>query len=728
MSHDQTPRGNRGSRTRSQAKRPVAAGGSKARAGRRTWVTRILWTLVGLVLLGLGVVGFAFAAIQVPDVANELAEAQTSIVYYDDGKTEMARIAELDREPLPLAGIPAHLQQAIVAAEDRDFYTNSGISPTGIARSVWQAVRGADVQGGGSTITQQYVKNYFLTQDRTLDRKLREMVISIKIDRDLSKDEILEGYLNTIYFGRGAYGVKTAAKAYFGKDVSQLTVHEAAVLASVINAPSLFDPALGAKQQTNLTNRVAYVLDGLVSMGKLSAADRAPLTGLPKIAAKAPSRALSGPTGYIVAAVRKELTGKLKLSDEDIDRGGLRITTTISAKAQQAAQDAVAKNFPKTGAVKDVYAGLAAVRPGDGAIVALYGGADYQARQFSAATDAVVQGGSNFKPFTLIGALQQGLSTKTQVDGNSPLKDPALGSAIKVSNLGNRSYGTIDLRKALASSVNTAFVRLNIKIGPAATRSAAIAAGIPENTPGLGLDPTNTLGTASPHILDMANAYASIAAQGRRATPYLIKQVTSNAIDVEFVAVPNVVDAFSKEVAADVIDAMQAVTAPGGTGAKAAQVGRPVAGKTGTSEEAKSVWFSGFTPQLSTSVAMFKDVNGVPQPLTDIGGLEQLYGGSFPLAIWIDFMKAAHNGEEKVDFPKRAGIGDDKVRTAAPTSSPTSTPAEAPVETPPAEPTTDPTATGNPTSPPAPTKTAPGPTISPTPTNPNKPTGPPGQG
>ena len=219
MSHDQTPRGNRGSRTRSQAKRPVAAGGSKARAGRRTWVTRILWTLVGLVLLGLGVVGFAFAAIQVPDVANELAEAQTSIVYYDDGKTEMARIAELDREPLPLAGIPAHLQQAIVAAEDRDFYTNSGISPTGIARSVWQAVRGADVQGGGSTITQQYVKNYFLTQDRTLDRKLREMVISIKIDRDLTKDQILEGYLNTIYFGRGAYGVKTAAKAYFGDQI-----------------------------------------------------------------------------------------------------------------------------------------------------------------------------------------------------------------------------------------------------------------------------------------------------------------------------------------------------------------------------------------------------------------------------------------------------------------------------------------------------------------------------
>jgi membrane peptidoglycan carboxypeptidase len=283
------------------------------------------------------------------------------------------------------------------------------------------------------------VKNYFLTQDRTLDRKLREWVISIKIDRDLTKDQILEGYLNTIYFGRGAYGVKTAAQAYFGKDVSALTVQESAVLASVMNAPSLFDPALGAKQQTNLTKRVDYVLDGMVTMGWLSAADRAPLTGLPTIAAKAPSRALSGPTGYIVAAVRRELTTKLQLSDDDIDRGGLRITTTISAPAQQAAQDAVAKDFPTTGDVKDVYAGLVAVRPGDGAIVAMYGGADYQARQFSSATDAVIQGGSIFKAFGLIGALQQGISTKTQFDGNSPLRDPALGNT-PVRNVGGRSY------------------------------------------------------------------------------------------------------------------------------------------------------------------------------------------------------------------------------------------------------------------------------------------------
>ena len=721
MSHDQAPGRTRRSSPPTTVTRAAARKRGWWRAPRRTWIKRILWTFAGAVGLGVAAVGVAFATIQVPDVANGLAEAQTSIVYYDDGKTEMARIAELDRESIPLSSIPIHVQHAVIAAEDRDFYNNSGVSPGGIARSVWQAVRGSDVQGGGSTITQQYVKNYFLTQDRTLDRKLREMVISIKIDRDRSKDEILEGYLNTIYFGRGAYGVKTAAKAYFGKDVAQLTVAESAVLASVMNAPSLFDPALGSKQAANLTNRMGYVLDGMVTMGWLPAADRGAITGLPKIAAKGPSRALSGPTGYIVAAVRAELIGRLKLSDDDIDRGGLRITTTISAKAQKAAQDAVAKDFPKTGDIKDVYAGLVAIRPGDGAVVAMYGGADYQTRQFSSATDAVIQGGSNFKPFTLIAALQQGISTKAQFDGNSPLKDPSFTGSIR--NLGGRSYGMIDLRKATASSVNTAFVRLNLKIGPAATKAAAIAAGIPQDTPGLGEEPTNTLGTASPHVIDMANAYATIAAEGRRATPYLIKTVTSNAVEVSYQAVPNVVDSFSKDVAADVIDAMEQVTAPGGTGARASQVGRPVAGKTGTSEDAKSVWWTGFTPQLSASVAMFKDVNGVPERLSDIGGLNGLTGGSFPLSIWIDFMKAALDGEDKVDFPKRAGIGDDKVRTSAPTSAPVSTPADSSTPPPksPSKPTDSPTSSPT-TKPGKPTNTG-----GPTGGN-GRPTSPPGQG
>ena len=646
------------------------------RVGWKTWLTRTLWLALTACALGLAATAYAFATIDVPDIPNATADAQTSIVYYADGTTEMARIAELDRVPVTLAQVPKFVQQEVVAAEDRDFYTNSGVSPTGIARSIWSAVKGGSVQGSGSTITQQYVKNYFLTQDRTLDRKLREWVISVKVDRDLSKDQILEGYLNTIYYGRGAYGIQTAAKAYFNKDVSQLTLAEGAVLASVINAPSLYDPALGAKQATNLSNRVNYVLDGMVTQGWLTQAERAAVT-MPAIQPKAPSRVLSGPTGYVVADVRAELKDKLKLSDEDIDRGGLRITTTIVKKAQDAAVASATKNFPKTGDVADVYAGLAAVRPGDGAIIALYGGADYQKRQLSSATVARMQGGSTFKAFALLAALQQGISTKTTFDGNSPLKDPALGTAT-VRNSGGHSYGTVDLRKATASSINTAFMRLNLAMGPASTLAAAVAAGLPASTPGLEANPTNVLGTASPRVLDMAAAYSTIAAQGRRASPYLIARVTSDATDIDYTATPNVVDAFGKDVAADTIDALQTVTTTGGTAARAAQVGRPVAGKTGTTDDSKSVWFAGFTPQLSAAVGMYKDVNGVPAPLSNIAGIDELTGNSFPLSIWIDFMKGALEGEQKLDFPKRAGIGDDKVRTAAPSSTATSAPTVAP--------------------------------------------------
>ncbi len=688
----------------SSTRRPAArAGRPRARTSRsrwRTWLRRLGWVAAGVFVLGLAAVAVAFARIDPPS-PNALAEAQTSIVYYSDGTTELARIAEQNRESVPLAQVPKHVRDAVIAAEDRDFYSNSGVSPTGIARSVWQALRGADVQGGGSTITQQYVKNYFLTQDRTVDRKLREMVIAIKIDRDQSKEQILEGYLNTIYYGRGAYGIQTAAKAYFGKDVSQLTVAEGAVLASVINAPSLFDPALGERQQSNLANRFGYVLDGMVGQGWLSAADRAKAT-LPAIQAKAPSRVLTGPGGYIVTATRKELTSRLKLTDEQIDTGGLRITTTIDKKAQDAAVASVTKNMPTKGKVDGLYAGLVSVRPGDGAVVALYGGADYQARQFSSATDATIQAGSTFKAFALIAALQQGISTRTTFDGNSPLRDPALGSDFSVRNSGGVSYGTVDLRKATASSINTAFIRLNLRIGPQATRAAAVAAGIPENTAGLGTDLTNVLGTASPKVIDIANAYATIAAEGRRATPYLVRRVTSPAIDIDYQARPNVVDAFSREVAADTIDALSQVTAPGGTASRAAQLGRPAAGKTGTTDKSMSVWFTGFTPQLSTAVAMFKDVNGVPQPLDDIAGLDSLTGNSFPLSMWLDYMRVATDGLPKVDFPARAGIGDDRApqQPTGPPASSTSEPSA----------TDAPTATAAPTSAAPPTTTAPAPT------------------
>lgn len=692
-------------------------GGAKpaARPARPRWRKILKWGSLTALVLGLLGIGAAVWAYQVVDVPtpNDLALAQTSIIYYSDGKTEMGRLSdpEGDRVSVPLTAVPDHVQKALLAAEDRQFYTQGGISPTGIARAVWSGLTGGPTQGG-STITQQYVKNYFLTQDQTISRKAKEIIISIKVDGQMSKDDILQNYLNTIYYGRGAYGVQNAARAYFGKDVGKLTVAEGAVLASVIRGPSLYDPALGASQQKNLTDRFAYVLDGMVSQGWLTSAERTSAT-MPKIVPPVTKRATGGPTGYLIEMVRKELKADLSLSDDDILRGGLRVVTTIDKRAQDATVASVKKNFVSGDAAKDLHIGVAAVRPGDGAIVAVYGGADYLTQQLNDATQANIDAGSTFKPFGLIGALNQGISTKTRYDGRSPMRFPEFSTPI--SNYDHESFGRVDLRYALAKSINTVFMRLNIESGPKNTMDAAIAAGVPKDTVGLNAEYANILGTASPHVLDIANAYATIAAQGQRASTYVVTSVESNPLDLHYTVAKNVAAGFSKDVAADVIDAMENVTSPAGFGGRAREIGRPCAGKTGTSEERKSVWWAGYVPQLSVAVAIYKETDGVKQPLRNIPGYGNLVGAGIPLSVWIDLMKPTLEGVPVVDFPARVGIGDTKVPTPPPSTTSTTTTAT-PTTTRP----TSPTSTGSPTSSPtsSPTTTTPSSTTT---TKPRKP-------
>ena len=491
----------------SQRSNRTTAGRKPVRKGWRRFFSwkPILLTLLGLFLIGAAAFGVAYASTNVPQ-PNDLANAQASIVYYSDGKSEMARISEINRESVPLTQIPLHVQRALLAAEDRTFYQNSGVSPSGIARAVIVALKGGPTQGG-STITQQYVKNYFLTQDRTVSRKLKEFIISIKIDQQESKNKILENYLNTIYYGRGAYGIQTAARAYFGVDASKLTVAQGALLASVIRGPAFYDPALGASQKANATARVNYVLDGMVTEGWLSPAERAKTTFPKTLPRSKPTKA--GTVGYIVNEVRLELTNKLGLTATDIDRGGLRIVTTINRQAQAAAVKAVNEYMPSERDAPRLHVGLTAIKPGDGAIVAMYGGKDYSKVQFNDATQATMQGGSTFKVFGLLAALQKDISTKTTFDGHSPQYFPQFASPTdprgKVPNFGGGSgeqFGRIDLRKATAHSVNTVFAQLNIKLADGGTkatalRDAAILAGLPKNTSGLSINMNNILGTAS---------------------------------------------------------------------------------------------------------------------------------------------------------------------------------------------------------------------------------------
>ncbi len=689
-----------------------AAGRTSAASKRRSTKPRsrgrrlLKWLGLGsasLFLVGLIAFLIAWFTIQIPS-PNELATAEASILYYADGKTEIQRLSTINRESIPLSQIPAQVQHAMIAAEDRDFYSNSGVSPAGIARAIKSGVSGGQ-RVGGSTITQQYVKNYYLTQEQTISRKFSEIILSLKIDGQLSKDEILANYLNTIYYGRGAYGIQTAAKSYFGKGAQNLTVAEGALLASVIRGPSLYDPSISAKTLANAKERFGYVLDGMVEQGWLTPAERA-TTVFPTVLKPASRAAVGGPQGYIVAAARQELAA-LGYDEDQISGGGLRIVTTIDKRTEDAAITAMTKNLPTGKDAVGLNAGLVAIKPGDGAILALYGGKDFAANQFSAATDAHLQAGSTFKPFCLLAAVSKGISTNTRFNGNSPVAFPEIPEH-PIPNFGDRSYGMVTMRRATARSINTAYVGLNLQIGPEATKAAAIAAGIPADTPGLDATPTNVLGTASPRVIDIADAYATIAAQGTYAKPYLLKSVTSSVNpDVDYTATPQTRAAFGKDVTADVTEAMTQTVLPGGTATKLQGLDRPVAGKTGTSNENKSVWFAGFVPQMSIAVGMYKDVGGVAMPLQDIAGYESLTGGTFPTSIWYDFADVAFEGMPVKEFPARVGIGDDQVGGQASVDTATATPSSTTTTS--ASPTvTTPPSTRTPTTSPSPATATPG--------------------
>ncbi|MEO8749853.1 MAG: transglycosylase domain-containing protein, partial [Allobranchiibius sp.] len=385
-------------------------------------VTRTIAGLFTLGLIGMAALVVVYLRTSIPQPGQD-AEKQVAIVYYNDGKTEMGRIGPVNRQSVPLSKVPKKVQYAFLSAEDRNFYDNKGVSPSGIVRAAWADASGG-AQQGGSTITQQYVKNYFLTQDRTVSRKVKEIMISIKIDRKYSKDQILADYLNTIYFGRNAYGIQAASQAYFGVDSDKLTVAQGGFLASVINAPAYFDPATGSGAANRARARMTYVFDGMVKKGWLTQAESSALT-FPTFKTPKPANSRTGSTGFLVAAVETELTKKLKLSEQDIGRSGLRITTTIDKSDQAAAVQAVKNNVDNSGktAKNKVNAGLVAMKP-DGAVVAMYGGADYQKSQFNAATNATAPAGSSFKVFTLTAAQREGLSLNSTVSGANYLKLP----------------------------------------------------------------------------------------------------------------------------------------------------------------------------------------------------------------------------------------------------------------------------------------------------------------
>jgi len=592
---------------------------------------------------------FAWFSVSIPD-PNAYVNSQATIIQYSNGD-EIGRIGTQNRQILPIAQIPINMRNAVLAAEDRKFYSNQAFSVTGIARALINNLKSGSLNGeGGSTITQQYAKTAFLTSSRTIQRKIKELVISMKLENALSKDQIFENYLNTIYFGRGSYGVQTASQQYFNRNVDQLTLSQTAVIASILRSPGYYDPSLSEENAVRLESRFQYVIDGMFNEGWITQ-EQVDKAKFPTVSPRVTSGTLSGPKGHVISQVQRDL-GRLGFTEEQLLEGGLVIRTTLVQKAQQSAVDAVTKFYPKK-APENLRIGLVAIRPGTGEIVALYGGRDYLERQLNDATQSIALAGSTFKPFALVAALEAGIPLTSMWNGDSPQTFDDLGKPYVVSNYGNEGWGQLDLLTATQHSVNTIFVPLGMKAGMDKVVDAARRAGIPENV-AMVPTPSVVLGVASPHVIDVANAYATFAAQGVYAKPFLVASVTGPNKGVLYEATPQTQEVFSKEVMADLTYALKSVV-NGGTGAAALSLGRPAAGKTGTSQSNASAWFAAYTPQLSAAVALFRD--SASESLNGIGGLTSVTGGTFPARIWTEFMKGALKGEPVMTFPAPSNIG-----------------------------------------------------------------------
>ena len=598
---------------------------------------------------GVFVFGFAYFTVSIPD-PNAYVNSQSTIIQYADG-SEIGRIGSENRTVVTLAEIPVQVRNAVMAAEDRGFYSNRAFSPTGIARAIWNNLRGGSLQGG-STITQQYAKTAFLTPERSIQRKIKELVIAIKLENQFTKDQILENYLNTIYFGRGSYGVQTASQVYFATTVDQLTTAQSAVLASILRSPGLYDPGFKKENLPRLEKRFTYVIDGMVEANWLDA-EKAKKIKFPVINPRVTSGALAGPKGYVISWVEHELN-TLGFTDEQLLVGGYIIKTTLVKDAQESAVAAVSKEAPVK-APDNLHIGLVAIKPGTGEILAMYGGKDYLKYQFNAATQGIASGGSSFKVFALVAALEQGIPLTSIWNGDSPkVYDDGIGRPYVVNNYGGETWGNTTLLNATIHSVNTVYVPLGIKAGVEKVVDVARRAGIPESVE-MVASPSVSLGSSSPHVIDLANAYATFAAEGVYAKPFIINEVQGPNKGILYQGRIQAQEVFRKDVMADLTYALNQVTIKGTGAVVGARLNRPAAGKTGTANDNASAWFNGYTPEVAASVAFYRD--NATESLNGIGGLNSVTGGSFPARIWAEFVKGYLGKAPVQDFPPAANIG-----------------------------------------------------------------------
>ncbi len=690
--------------TRGPVDPSVKASGSPKKAKKpkskgRLWAGRIGKGVAAVVLLGIvavtAVVFIGYATVQRPN-PNADFETATTFVYYNDGKTQLGSFAIQNRQPLTFDEMPQSMKQAMVAAENRTFWTDPGISLRGMIRSAWVIARGGELQGG-STITQQYIKILYLNSEQTLTRKFKELFLAYKINDQMTKEQILEGYLNTIYFGRGAYGIQAASKAYFNKNAKNLTVPEAAVLAAVVNNPSLFDPGVSEDNIARLTERYHYVLSSMAEMGNITYEEAAEYAELPEFPDVPTNERYGGPKGFLLKMVERELTAA-GFDPGQISGGGLRITTTFDKKSQDAAVKS-AQNNTKQAAdaagqkASKLHAAIASVEVGSGAVLALYGGPDYVKNSRNWATTPRPTA-STFKTYAVAAGLKDEFSLRSILKGDTWTPD---GDSTPVRNEFSYQYGPVTLLKATTDSINTAFVDLTTQMddGPGKVMEAAEAAGAPK---GAGWDDNDriALGTAEVSPLNQANAYATYANDGTAVDAHVVSEVKDASGTVVYQAAPGQKRAVSKDIAHDLTYALENVVEQG-TGSTVRTLDIPIAGKTGTKDvedDIVSAWFVAYTKQISTAV-MYVAGDGGNADLDDFRrpGDSTFFGGTYPALTWADYMKVATEGLPVEKFAEPAWVNKDSAPnqgTSVPTTTrPTGTAtSQAPTKTPSSAPST----------------------------------------
>jgi membrane peptidoglycan carboxypeptidase len=707
--------GNGGGRGRGPRSKPEERG-----FFRRYWWAFAL-TPVVLGLLGLGVLLIAYLRIDLP---KALPPVQTTFVYDRNNELLSTFHGAVDRTLIPFRQMPQHLRDAILAVEDARFYDHGGVDLKGTVRAAWSDLVARETIQGGSTITQQLVKRVYaghytapgengirdyVIPPRTVKEKVREVLLAIKVERTLSKDRILEKYLNTVYFGHGAYGIEAAAQTYFGVQARRLTILQSATLAGILTAPEAYDPI---DHPFDAKFRRDFALDRMVQYDHLDA-DRAerlkrkPCCGIPIDLQRGPDAQIEAPgdAEYFVQYVRETLARRY--TPAAVFGGGLQVRTSLDLGYQTAAEQAIESHLPSP---KGPGAALVAIEPATGHILAMAGGKDFATSQLNLATfrgGTGRQAGSAFKAFTLAEAMEQGFDLQSRWYGPNTITidDPMCAGPEGPWEPENAEGGgsSYTLQQATAHSVNTVFAQLVVELGPDNVVNMAHRLGIRSDLPEVC---SVTLGSVAVNPVEMTDAYATLAARGIRHRPNPLLQVRSPGGKID----PRVVPKGKRVVGQNVSDLVTYTledVLDYGTGASAQLSSWPAAGKTGTAQENVDAWFCGYTVQIAACVWM-----GFPKgqiPLLDIEGVPEVFGGTIPAAIWNDFMEIAMQGKDAIAFPEPSF---DQL-TVTPS-------AEAPIPPPPApspEPSPSPTEepSPSPTAPPSPEPPAPSPTLPPTP-------------